>query len=311
MRSVAKHTTSVVALFRVLCVFATSLVAWAPARAEVWGVKTHDPESGPPATLFHFAEDGSSFVAVAPVTLGGTEIDVDGLAVRTDGSLFGFQLDAGGSRLISINPATAAAQAIGSTLAGRDIRGASFTRSGALLVLDSAQEQLLQINPADGSVIGQPVRLTQGGNPYPDLSNLTDIAERGDGTLFVCDYSGLTGAKVFTLNSSTGALTTLFTDTDDIGLVGAAFSASSADPTILFALDVFESEELLTYQSEAPHARSTLYPGIIPEYNAGRGDLAAAPVPEPQTWAHGVALFASVGALCLLRRQYACRRHSV
>ena len=47
---------------------AASLAPIPLAHAEVWGLKSHDPLSNPPTTLYHFAEDGlGPFVTLGTV----------------------------------------------------------------------------------------------------------------------------------------------------------------------------------------------------------------------------------------------------
>ncbi|CCQ60935.1 hypothetical protein [Crocosphaera watsonii] len=85
-----------------------SLIIPPKAEAIVYGLKSRaidsDPFSAPPTNLYSFEEDGSSFTNFGALTLGGSSIDADGLAINNLGNLFGFRLTASGSTLISINP---------------------------------------------------------------------------------------------------------------------------------------------------------------------------------------------------------------
>ena len=132
-----------------LTILSTSLLL-APARGQnlIWGVKSLDPVSQPPATLFNFTTTGS-FTSVGVVTLDGAQIDVDGLAMDNQLRLYGFKVTypTTGSQLLLIDKTNANAVPIGPVHAGRDIRGATFDHQGRLLALDTAQAELLQIDP--------------------------------------------------------------------------------------------------------------------------------------------------------------------
>ena len=139
---------------------ATEIVSLAggppPAALGIWGLKTHDPASQPPTTLFHFNEVGAGYAEIGRVTLGGADLEADALAQSPQGGLFAFSLGGGGSQLISINPTNAVATVIGPVLAGRDMRGATFLLSGKLIAFDNAADGLVEIDPASGTILGQP-----------------------------------------------------------------------------------------------------------------------------------------------------------
>jgi len=271
------------------------------AHAEVWGVKSHDPLSGPPSTLFHFDENGGGFTAVGAVTVGGTSVDVDGLAMDANEVLYGFRIEAAYSRLIAINTSSAVATAIGPNLGGRDIRGAIFTAGGKLLAMDAALDEIFQIDPTTGLIVGSPVDLTLDGNPY-NLADYTDIAQAPDGSFLI---GGAAGNDLYALDVTTGQLALVHTDNtaQPDGWIptfaGLAFSTDAADPETLFSYDVARSDDIWTYQTDAAYARSALHINIIPGYNAGRGDLATTPVPEP---ACAAVLLAGLSVLVRRRR---------
>lgn len=264
------------------------LAASTPSMAGVvYGLKSRAVSaiSEPPTRLFRFQAAGGGFVDIGGVTLGGTAVDADALAISGAGRLYGYALSSNGSTLISISATTAAASTIGSALSGRDIRGAAFDSAGVLRVLDSARNELLAINPLTGLIVGAARALTLGGNAF-DLGNVTDIAQRADGTFFVTDLN-----RIYTLNVATGALTLAYDDTTippgslSQALAGAAFSADFS-PSALFAYEINGTDDIFRYATTGGFARTTVFSNIIPSFNAGRGDLAAAPpaVPEPATW---------------------------
>jgi hypothetical protein len=252
----------------------------AAAVPAVWGVKSYESPapSGVPATLFNFAEDASAFTTVGPVTLSSSQIDVDGLALSPEGTLFGFQVGIPGSRLISIDKGTAVATIVGPVLANCDIRGAVFTLAGRIVALDVAQKQVVQVHPVTGQTIGAGVPLqvtTQSGV----VQDVCDIAQAPDGSFLVAwNYN-----ELHSVDLNTGATRLLFLDPvpDRQGgvatLAGLAFSRDATNPATLFAYEVSLQDDIYTYQTDAGFSRALPLPNIISCYNAGRGDLATVP----------------------------------
>lgn len=134
--------------------------------------------SAPPSALFSFAESGALFTLIGTVQRAGQGIDVDGLVLSPTHGLRGFERQPAGSHLLTINPTTAEATAVGALLSGRDIRGAVFDQSNTLWVLDAASDVVLRVDATTGAVIGTPVELTLSGRPF-DLPDAADIAVRG------------------------------------------------------------------------------------------------------------------------------------
>jgi len=240
-----------------------------PAMAEVWGVKTHDPFSEPPSTLFRFAEDGGAFTVIGQIRLDGQPVEVDGLAIDAEGELFAF--------MIPIDPSTAAASVIG-ILSGREIRGAAFTAAGELIGIDIFESALVEIDPATGQQIGASIELTLAGDPF-DVGDGTDLAISQDGTAVLS--SGV--MEIYEVDLGSGVLTLLLADAevgdDGIPLFGAglAFPVQPID-NILFLYDVNGDDDIFSYELEDPFARTLVFPNIISSYNAGRGDLASNPM---------------------------------
>jgi len=278
------------------------------AQAAIFGLKScgsgspgvcssgNVPNSLPPAHLFSFEEDGSQFTDIGAVNIGGTEIDADGLALSSTHGLLGFELvksgfSTVGSTLISINPNTAVATPIGSNLNGRDIRGAVFDQFDNLWALDAQNDEVLQIDPATGSVVNTPISLTLSGNLF-NLSSVSDIAVKADVTFFIVDFTNSSGSSIYTLNTGNGSLTLVHTDStvgldgNITGAAGAAFS-SETPPDALFTYDAVFDEDIFRYDIDSGFSRTLLYSDVINSFNAGRGDLASItptePVPEPLT----------------------------
>lgn len=186
-----------------------ALLATGMCNAEVWGVKSHPPLSEPPSTLFRVSAFGAPLSVVGEVTLGGDSIDVDALAMDSTQILYGFELipPGGSSRLITISTSNATAAAVGPELAGREIRGATITGDDRLLALDAASDELLEIDPQTGLIIGAGIGLTHEGEPYA-LSSFSDLVETGAGELILVAYN-----QFYALDEGTGELVTLYTDT--------------------------------------------------------------------------------------------------
>ena len=274
----------------------------ARADPDIWGVKSKAPASSPPnseppAHLFHFPEGGGGSVTdVGVIKIGTTSIDVDGLAMTLGGALYAFEVGTSGSRLISVDSSTAAASVIGTGWLNCDIRGAVFTQAGTLLTVDSQNDQLVQINPADGTVVSSIGLFQSDGATTFNLSDSTDIAQRADGTFMLGDLSTL-----YSLSTSTGVVSSLHTD-NSAQFVGLAFPATGTNLAALSGLEVAGADDIYAYQTDAGFERTTLYDDIISSYNAGRGDLASVPIPEPFSMAFIGSAFVGVVA-CRLRKR--------
>lgn len=251
--------------------------------------------------MFSFVEDGSNFTDIGLVSVSGTAIDADGLALSSTAGLFAFQLtevnDKTGvprkSKLISINPSTAAASVIGGWLE-RDIRGAAFDMSGSLWAIDALNDELLEVNPATGAVVGTPVGLKSGGTAF-NVGNACDIALSPVGTPYVTN-----GGYIYNLNAATGALSLVRTDSGQ-AFAGAAFSIG-AHYGDLFTYEINGTDDIYHHDATSGFVRSSAYTNIISSYNAGRGDLAALAVPEPLTMLGMFLGLGSVGAYIRKRR---------
>jgi hypothetical protein len=265
----------------VAVVFAAVILACAVGSveclaAQVWGLKA---SGGPgdasrnPVALYWFDTD-ANFQLVGTVRLSDVEIDADALAFSTANGLLAYELQdplaavPSGSRLVSLDPVTAAATAIGPVMSGREIRGAALDVDDRLWVIDSLADELLEINPTTGAIIGSPQSLSR------PVTNICDLAFAPDSTLIVCDLD-----SVFTLGTSGAAMTPLFGDgapDDGIGVayVGVAFSAF--DEFDLFFFDVNAEDDIFRFQDSAFLVREEPFANIWSFINAGRGDLAAA-----------------------------------
>ncbi len=269
--------------------------------------------SGAPTHLFTFREDGSQFTDLGELRLGGAGLDADGLAIGPGHGLLAFQLTEANdklghprdARLIAIDPTTATATPVGAWLTGRDIRGAVFDAADRLWAVDALGNELLEIDPTDGSVIaGSAVPLA-----LADVDTSCDLAVDADGTFWLTSLDRVAGASVIhTLDPATGAVTAQHSDPGQ-GLVGLAFS-QAAGPDDLFAFDVNmnsvpglgDNDDVFRYDVANAFARTVLHGNVIQDFNAGRGDLAALIVPEPVTVTGLLIGFGSLGSYLRRRR---------
>jgi hypothetical protein len=252
------------------------LMSSSSTQATIWGVKTNSPFSDPPATLFHFEEDGSAIQTVGVITVEGNQVEVDGLAVDVGGNLFGFVAGDASSLLISIDPVTAVGTGLG-YVSGRIVRGAAFGPSGELMAIDTNESAIVEVDPANGAQMGPAVPLTLDGSPI-EVASGTDLVINPAGTALLSTNS----VDIFQVDLSTGVLTLLFSDTepgpDGIAPHGTGLAlAEDATDNHLLLFDVNFDDDLFKYDLDAAHARTLLFTDIIPGYNAGRGDLASFP----------------------------------
>ncbi len=247
--------------------------------------------SSAPTYLYRFEDDSTplaSFMQIGEVKLGVSSIDADALAWSPNYGLRAFDVVTGA--MLTIDPATAAATATGSTShPNRDIRGAVFDTADNLWVADAAQNELLRIDPLNGSTL-QTIGLMLPTAAF-DLSTSTDIAIARDGTVFLVNVGA-----VYTVDLGTGMLSLQhqIAPTDN-NLAGLAFSTDGPDD-ILFAYEVNGSDDIFQYDVDNLYG-TTLFGTGFTAMNAGRGDLASiTPVPVPGAMLLGLLGLGAAGA---------------
>ena len=266
-----------------------------PGANGFWGLKTHDPVSEPPTTMFWFDETGANYRELGTVRLAGLEIEADGLAMSPRGELFAFQVN--GSRLLSLNAVTAAATAVGPVLNGRNIRGASFTLAGRLLAFDCASRELLEVNPVTGQQVGAAVALSANLDASTTAGDLTQMP---DGSLCFAYHEFLDW-----LDPVSGRLTQIYQDTAAFpdGFIpyccGIACVPGSEPSNKLFGYEASQNDSVYYYLPSANFARTLLVDDVVPSYNAGRGDLAGLPAAQVEVLGFAVSgANATLSAAC-------------
>jgi len=238
--------------------------------------------SSPPTYLYRFEDNTPGAVTnLGRVKLpDGSDVDADGLAWSTKHGLVAFSVQTGApsSSMLTIDPSTRVATPKSfSPYSGRDIRGAVFDVGDKLWVVDATQDQLLRINPVNGS-IEQTVNVMLSGAPF-NLSNTTDIAIRRDGTFFLTSTY-----DIYTIDVSTGALTLQHNlgppGSSTHALAGISFSTDGPD-NVLFGYDINGSDDIYQYNISGGYVASSFALDFISGFNAGRGDLATITVPVP------------------------------
>lgn len=290
---------------------ASVVIATRVASISFFGNKSTDTTAATPFEnrLFSFDQDPltggiTNFTDIGSITLDGTTINTDGLAINKSNQLFSFQLTNNNttSRLVTLDKTNATAATNNSViLNNREIRGAVVDFDQTILALDSLNDQLLRINSTTGQIQGTPINLQLNNNPF-NLSNVADIAVRLDNfdgkniskTVFVSDRT-----NIYSLNLASGELI-LEHNAPNVGMVGITFSNQAESDASLFAFDVFNrnnppnnKDDLYKFDTDNNFDETVLARDILPDYNAGRGDLAApvnVEIPETSGVA-GVLLF--------------------
>jgi len=245
------------------------------ASGTIFGLKSRatSPGSGevsePPTVMFALDDAATTLTTVGTVTLAGTPVDADGMAVSGSGQVLAFVLEGGGSRLVRLDTGTAAATPIGAVLPGMEIRGAAFGPGGDLVVIDVSAGVFRRVDPATGEPIGVASSMQFAGIPYIP-SDGSDVAFRADGVCFLCDLGA-----VFTVDLSTGVLTRAFSAPGQF-FAGAAFTA--ADPSTLTLYEVNFTDDIVALPTHPLGALVPRLADILSEFNAGRGDLGASVV---------------------------------
>ena len=192
------------------------------------------------------------------------------------GSL-GFQQTTAGSQLLEIDPLTAVATPVAPSVFNFVIRGAAFLASGDLWGVDLENRALVQIGPTTGTELNR-IGLKLQSVTFAPSAN-TDVTQRADGQVLL-----VSDRDFYAVDMSSGDLTLLFTDNQlepapgsvaPPTLVGAVVVGSSGSERVV-ALDSEGAftDDLYAYDLEAGFSRTLAAADVLPQLDAGRGDLA-------------------------------------
>ena len=155
--------------------------------------------------LYSFYSDGNCYSEVGPVFRDEVNRYVDGLAADLGSGLVGFELETANngetvtnSQLVSINPLTGMASAIGEPFTGREIRAATFLGKN-LLAIDVLSNTVLKINPVSGQILRE-IELDG------SISKGTDLAASLAGDLILLNNQ-LSISTIYRLDPITGSIT--------------------------------------------------------------------------------------------------------
>jgi WD40 repeat protein len=143
----------------------------------------------------------------------------------TTGVLYGVQnVTTGGESLFTINTSTGVATTVGNVEKDGDLSALAFDKNGNLFILDDDNETLLEVNKSNGSIIHS-VSLSLdlgpvGGMAFNPSSGQLYVVDGSDGA-----YAGTN--SLYTLNTTTGALTLIGNTDLPAGLAGLTFTAAS------------------------------------------------------------------------------------
>ena len=257
----------------VLSVLALAVATHSTAGRLVYGLKSTSSATVPsvaPTNLFLFDGSAGGTLDIGPVTYGSNQVNADGLAWG-GGTLYAFLIEPNGSRLVTINPTTAVATNV-AFYGGVTIRGATY-RSGKLYALDvlvGSSWRVATIDLSTQILTSTPLSIT--------ISDACDLDFAASGELWVAEANAF-----HKLDPLTGVLTFVSADNmpEEAAFVFmAGFAFDETSPFRCVNYDANFNEDLYSYQLPNP-LRSTIQNNILPNFNAGRGDLAA--VPEPAT----------------------------
>lgn len=163
-------------------------------------------------SLIEIASNTFTVTSVARIILGGNQVYLDGLALTSDGRLFGFvnseitsvtPTTAATSQLVSIDPTTAVATAIGSPVSSSSVNGAGFDMNNQLYALNAVNGTLVQVSLADGShsspvtITGTSISSMYHGDIAFDIDNNAYIVSHNDSVMPLDIVTGVAGTALF------------------------------------------------------------------------------------------------------------------
>ena len=230
-----------------------------------------------PSLLYRLDQKTGKVTTVGQFSLNGDGIFVDGLAMNTNGLLYGFNIATGRSTLISIDTNTAEVKTIGSARS-HIINGAAFNAKNELWVsiMQGAKAvtekgppqrnlQLARINPSNGAVLAGPYQIKLGSRNLTSI-HTTDISFEASGNLIITANNGF--YRVTNL-SKPSAISLSYSANS---VAGITIGPDSCEGT---GMDITGTDEARRFDL-LKKTYSLL--GALEGYNAGGGDAARSPI---------------------------------
>ena len=204
------------------------------------------------------------------LTTGGVPDHFDGLAYRSDNTVWCFRQTGAGSQLCQVNTTTLACVPVGGILPMRNVRGACFEASGRLFAIDVQFRHLLEVSTATGAILGS-APLHIGAASYA-VTTSCDISFTASG---MC----LTDQNRFYQVGPLGGMANINTDgvagTD--GFIPSNGGLAQDAAGNLITLDSNNRDDIYRYNPSGGWGRNLVIANVIPAISSGRGDLASAP----------------------------------
>jgi len=177
------------------------------------------PTGASPKAFFRIDKSTGAAIAVgAPIA---NTMPISDLAVRADGTFFGFGIGGTVKKLVTVNPSTAAVTTIG---AMNNITNVSLTFGGNGTLYLVRTNGLFTVNPATGAMSALVAALSGATTQFSNL-----MATNGAGLVFGGLRTG-GGTSLYRLNTTTG-VTSLAATVPGVALSGMAFD--TAAPPVL------------------------------------------------------------------------------
>ncbi len=247
-----------------------SLACSSTLAVDIYGLKNNSGVTGYGSLntrLFTVDTATNTVTSSLWVTLSGSRVYADGLAMTTSGDLYAFVNSntsftpvSGTSQLVSADAATGIVTAIGAQLSNRSIMAAGFDFDDRLWGVDLINKELLEIDQATGAIL-QSVSLARG---YQDIAYTTDNS-----------LYAVRGSAVYSLDRVTGVETLVY-QTSGNAYNGITFAADA----VAYLTEGNQADELRRSPSAAFPSETTVIgnlTGATGSLNSGQMDLAGMP----------------------------------
>lgn len=202
---------------KIIVAVLAALIGTSGHAAALYALKTSNGGSGlarQDTVLVEIDTTTSTIGAVNRILLAGNQVFADGLAMTTSGQLFAFvntntternPSSTSTAQLVTLNPGTGEATAVGLPISGASISGAGFDVNNRLYAINVVNKTLIEIDPETATVISS-VDISALG--FIDIRE-GDIAFDSDNNAYIAtndEYTGFTGILgIYPIDVATGA----------------------------------------------------------------------------------------------------------